>query len=197
MLMLEPSNENPLNIESCSFYMENQPLFESQVQNYIRGGMFNGVQYINVSIPSYEDDFYDEDYYDDEFYDDDDDALAMIKSSTNFHSFQDSNGNDNQKNSKKRPAHDEMNHHGSIIAYGVNKRMRREEVINNAWNRLSLEDDSSINPNQDLGSSSLMKNQRQRNCFDQGSNNGTNFINNNNSSSNINFHQGNYSFSYN
>lgn len=45
MLMLEPSSENPLNLESYSSYLSQPQLFDQQVQLTLRGGWFSGVHF--------------------------------------------------------------------------------------------------------------------------------------------------------
>ncbi len=43
--MLEPSSENPLNLESYSSYLSQPHLFDQQVQLTLRGGWFSGVHF--------------------------------------------------------------------------------------------------------------------------------------------------------
>jgi len=54
MLMLEPSCENPLNLEALSLYLSQPVQFEQQVQRSIQGGNFCGVSFSNVLL-SYHD----------------------------------------------------------------------------------------------------------------------------------------------
>lgn len=159
--MLEPSSDNPLNMECFSYYMENPSTFESRVQTYIRGGVFNGVHYTNVSLNVYEDDDY-YDPYEDDYFDEyeDEDALAMIRGSFSHNS--EPMEREPERRSLKRSAY--VDDSSSIVAYGVNKKMRQEEVIDPAWTRLTLDDGGDGSR---ADSSAMLQSQRQRDCFNQ------------------------------
>lgn len=50
MLMLEPSSENPMNLDAYSAYTTNPQEFDSQVQASIAGGIFAGVAFPSVTM---------------------------------------------------------------------------------------------------------------------------------------------------
>lgn len=52
--MLEPSSENPLNIEAYSLYMTQPAAFDNFAQNSLRGGWINNVHFPNVCISNVE-----------------------------------------------------------------------------------------------------------------------------------------------
>lgn len=54
MLMLEPSTDNPLNIEALAGYSSRSPFFEAQVQQSMAGGMFAAVMFPCTVMPSSE-----------------------------------------------------------------------------------------------------------------------------------------------
>lgn len=59
MLMLEPSNENPLNLEAYSYYVSRNGQFDANCQLSIRGGWISGVLFPDISFPlenEYQDD---------------------------------------------------------------------------------------------------------------------------------------------
>ena len=49
MMLLEPSTDNILNIEACSYYSSSLPFFEQQVQSTLKGGRFAEVEFSTVS----------------------------------------------------------------------------------------------------------------------------------------------------
>lgn len=49
MMLLEPSTDNILNAEACSYYSSSISLFEQQVQSTLKGGRFAGVEFSSVS----------------------------------------------------------------------------------------------------------------------------------------------------
>jgi len=48
MIMLEPSSQTPLNIESCSYYCSDSKTFESYVQHTLHGCCINGASLPNM-----------------------------------------------------------------------------------------------------------------------------------------------------
>lgn len=51
--MIEPSSENPLNIEAYSLYIAQPQLFDSHAQLSLRGGWISGVLFPANTIPSF------------------------------------------------------------------------------------------------------------------------------------------------
>ena len=49
MMLLEPSTDNILNIEACSYYSSSLQFFEQQVQSTLKGGRFAEVEFSTIS----------------------------------------------------------------------------------------------------------------------------------------------------